>query len=520
MKLLTPRQMAAADREAIEGRGIPSLELMERAGEGIFEELLAFMEERGLERVVCLCGKGNNGGDGAVIARLSFEAELETYVLLTSVPEDLSPDHAHNFKRYAEMGGQWLKLDGENLTSVLEKLLDDKTVVVDALLGTGTQGPVEGFFAEIIEGVNDSGVMVLAVDCPSGTDMSTGAVPGAAIEADMTVTLGCPKVGHFILPAKGYCGPVTVHDIGIPEEIIENIECELELIDEEMVREIYAPRDLESHKGDYGRGLLLAGSHGMFGACVLAARALMRSGAGMGMAICPESCLSELAPRLLETMTRPVDDMGSGRLHPGMLDEEGFTEAVEWSDAALLGSGISKSYDTFDFTMRFVELYEKPLAIDADAVRMLNGHLDLLKARKIPAVLLPHPHELAEFLGTSVEEIQADRIRLARIAARESDSVVLLKGNDTIIAAPDGPVLVNPTGNPGMATAGSGDVLAGIVTALLARGSDPLLAGAAGAYLHGLAGDIAAELVGEESLIASDIIEALPDALHSIIGGN
>ena len=498
--------MRAIDRWAIEQRGVPSLELMERAGAGV---------TRAVERiapdgpVVVLCGKGNNGGDGLVVARLLRDAGREVLVLCVAPLQELSGDARENLERLP--GGPPLELvagAGSGLAGPGAGSLERAAVVVDALLGTGFAGEPHGIVAEAIDAANAAGAPVVSVDVPSGVDASTGVVSARAVRAAATVTFHAGKPGLWIRPGKAHAGVVETIDIGIPRGAPER--ATIGLI-ERSVLGLLPRREASSTKFTSGHVLVVGGSRGLTGAPRMAAHASMRAGAGYVTACVPASLQGILASGgPPEMMTRGLDEEGGALSADGVasvLDELGHGGALA------LGPGLGRSEGAVDFARVLAREAGHPLVLDADGLNAHAGRLGDLAARGAPTVLTPHAGELGRLLEMDSAEVERERLRHARAAAALAGAVVVLKGDDTLIADPNGRVAVSPGASPALATAGSGDVLTGVIVALLAQGLDAFAAGAAGVFLHAAAGREAARRVGAiEGVVASDVIAALPAA--------
>jgi ADP-dependent NAD(P)H-hydrate dehydratase / NAD(P)H-hydrate epimerase len=489
-------RMRAVDAWAIQEQGVPSLELMERAGFGL-AELVARRAPEG--RVAVVCGKGNNGGDGLVAARLLRDDGREVDVLLTAPAEELSGDPAANLER----------LPGAPPAPFAACALDGAAVVVDALLGTGFEGeprdPVPSAITAI-DAARDAGAQVVAADVPSGVDASTGEVAGAAVRASATATFHAAKPGLWIAPGKTHAGEVEVIEIGIPRGA--PMDADVGLITAAVAGEL-PTRAPGGTKFSSGAVLVCGGSLGLTGAPCLSAEAAMRAGAGYVTALIPASLNLVFEQRLLEAMTRPLPDE-DGALVPAAAER--VLEAVERGDALVLGPGFGRSDGALALARDLAARAAIPLVLDADGLNAHAGALASLQARDAPAVLTPHEGELGRLLDVPSSEVAAHRLHHARAAAKIAGAIVVLKGDDTLVARPDGVVAVNPGASAGLATAGTGDVLSGVVAALLARHVEPFTAACAAVHLHAEAGRVAAERRGVDGTIASDVIDALPDA--------
>ncbi len=499
MRLVGSSEMRAIDRAAIEGLGIPSLDLMERAGRAVAAAAAALAAQEG--RVAVVCGGGNNGGDGWVAARLLREEGRAVRAIALVTPARLSPD-AREMRARAERAG----VPVSDPTAPIDAGPGD--VVVDALLGTGLTRPPEGRFAAAIaaiEAARRAGARVLAVDVPSGLSADTGRPLGPCVQADRTVTFAFQKRGLVLHPGAGFAGEVDVADIGIPAAAAARVPVEAELLEEAEARALVPPRDPEAHKGDAGRVLVVAGSPGKTGAAHLALTGALRGGAGLvTLAARPEVLPFALADRP-EAMSVALP--GGGAL--GLDDLPALLEAARGVDALVIGPGIPRGPETGALLVELLSRAGRAAVLDADALNALAGGPARLAGTGAPLLLTPHPGEMARLCATTVDEVQADRLGAAARGADAWGATVLLKGARTVVATRGAPAAVITTGNPGLATGGTGDVLAGLCGALLAGGLPPFDAGRAAAWVHGRAGDLAARRLGERGLLAGDLGEAI-----------
>jgi ADP-dependent NAD(P)H-hydrate dehydratase / NAD(P)H-hydrate epimerase len=494
--------MRAVDRWAIEERGIAGIDLMERAGAGV---------ARAVERlapdgpVTVVCGKGNNGGDGLVVARLLLDAGREVTVVCVAPPEDFAGDARANLDR----------LSGDGPVRLTEGAFARAVVIVDGLLGTGFEGEPRGVVGEAIDAVNAAGAPVVSVDVPSGVDASTGVISGRAVRAAVTVTFHAAKPGLWIHPGKAHGGEVETIDIGIPRGAPAG--ADIGLIGS-AVLDALPRRGADSTKFSSGHVLVAGGSRGLTGAPRMASYAAMRAGAGYVTACVPASLQTVIASAgPSELMTRGLPDDNGGLSADGAED---VLEAVKLGSALALGPGLGRSDGAFAFARRLAHEADVALVLDADGLNAHAGRLSELAARSASTVLTPHAGELGRLLELDSEEIERERLRYVRAAAEQAGAVVVLKGDDTLIADPAGRVAVSPGGSPALATAGTGDVLTGVIAALLSQGLDPFAAAAAGVWLHAAAGREAARRQGAaEGVIASDVIAALPAARAGKTGG-
>ncbi len=488
--------MRAIDRWAIDEQGVPSLDLMERAGTGVV---------RAVERlapdgpVAVVCGKGNNGGDGLVAARLLREAARSVTVLCVAPPEEFSGDAAVNLARLP--GDPPLELTAG------EGALGEAAAIVDALLGTGFEGVPRGVVAEAIQAIGAARRPVVSVDVPSGVDASTGAVAGAAVRATVTVTFHAAKPALWIRPGKAYAGALDVIDIGIPRGAPGAVG--VGLIEPAIACEL-PHREAASTKFSSGHVVVAGGSRELMGAPRMAALASARAGAGYVTACLPASLQPMLAAGLLEVMTRPLPDEGGGLLAEGV---PAVLRALDRGGALALGPGLGRTAGAQTFARDLAAKAPVAMVLDADGLNAHAGRLEVLADRAAATVLTPHAGELGRLLRRESEEIERHRLDSVRAAAEQARSVVVLKGDDTLVADPSGRVAVSRGGSPGLATAGTGDVLTGVIAALLAQGLDAFAAACAGVWLHAEAGRRAAQAQGSaEGVIASDVIAALPGA--------
>jgi hydroxyethylthiazole kinase-like uncharacterized protein yjeF len=497
--------MRVLDRWAIEHEGVPSLELMERAGAEVARAITE-LGPSGPVRVVC--GRGNNGGDGLVVARLLREGGLEAQALLLFSPDDLSPDARANFERVEA---------GEVGLDELPAALAGSAVVVDAILGTGFSGSPRPPLDGAIEAINAAGAQVVAVDVPSGVDASTGEVEGACVLANVTVTFHAPKVGLWVMPGKAHAGRVVVVDIGIPPDGAERPEASAAGAIAPRVLDLLSRRLPGGNKFQSGSVLVVGGSPGLTGAVCLACEGAMRAGAGWVRAAVPASLNDIFEVKLTEVMSVPLPDRAGHLLTDAY---EPVLVAAERADAIVVGPGLGREKDTFALVQRLVEALERPLVIDADALNALAasgaGGYEAGSAPPAPHVLTPHAGELARLLGTDSGRVEKSRIASARTASDRASATVVLKGDDTLVCAPgaEQELAVSRGGSPALATAGTGDVLSGVIAAFAARGLDLFDAACAGVYAHAQAGREAAGRLGAESVIARDVIEALPAILR------
>ena len=513
--------MREIDRISIEKLGIPGLVLMENAGRNVFHLIREKFPQLEKERIVILCGKGNNGGDGLVVARQLLMRGLPPRVVLLADPEGLQGDARTNCEVLLQSGfaptvirnqGAWLRARSEFLTA---------TLIVDAILGTGLEGPVEGFYLEVIQDLNRNfaNIPIVAVDVPSGMPSDTGEALGESLRARYTVTFTAPKVCHVFPPNCERLGELRVTPIGTPPYVYENDPALfLNLLGPEDLAPFGRKRRSDSHKGDYGHVLVVGGSLGKSGAAALAALGALNAGAGLVTAAVPSGVLPLVAGAAPTIMTEPLAESESGSLSRSAFDYGRFAGIPPGKSVLAIGPGLSTHPETVEFTRRVVREWPQiPMVVDADGLNAYAGAGELLQGEGRKLILTPHPGEMARLTGLTTAQVQAQRVEVARQFAVEHKVYVVLKGHRTLIAEPGGQVYVNPTGNPGMATAGTGDVLTGMIAGLLAQHPEMPVEKvvSAAVYWHGAAGDLAASRRGELSLLATDLFAALPEALRA-----
>ncbi len=515
MRVLNAAQMREADRRTIEEIGIPSIVLMETAGREAVSVMESTFSHLTDSRVTVLAGRGNNGGDGFVVARLLAARGVDVRVCLVGDAADVRGDARTNLEILGRLGVPVTTVGAEADWSqhAPEALACD--LVVDALFGTGLSAPLGGLHEFLVHSVADSGVPVVAIDLPSGLSADSPAPIGPHVTAALTVTLGAPKLPLVLAPGEAAAGTVVVADIGIPPFVFESLgPPDIRLVDRGTARALVPARHADTHKGTYGHVLVVAGSRGKTGAAGLAATGALRSGAGLVTVATPASIVPVVAALGAEFMTLPLAETPDGVLAAAAADEALSAP----HDVMAVGPGIGTGPDAAAFVEHLLRRAAGPLVLDADAISVLAGRTEALAGTaERPVVVTPHPGELARLTGQSAEEIQRDRIGAAGAVAQRHGVYVVLKGHRTVLAAPDGRIAINTTGNPGMATGGSGDVLTGMVAAWLAQLRDPWAACRLAVYLHGAAGDLAAAAHGEAGLIAGDIAASLGPALLDLM---
>jgi len=513
MKLATPQQMNMIDSWSINEYGIPGVVLMENAAKAVADEAKSMLQGCGGNKAAVIAGCGNNGGDAFAAARLLEDAGVRASVFLVGDKERIKGDALVNYNKLAEQWIQVTEIRDDAGLALLCRELSGTDLIIDGIFGTGLARNVDGIARKVIEAVNASGKPVLSIDIPSGIDGATGEIKGVCVKADVTVTFCLPKLGLIQNPGCEYAGRLIIADIGIPPQAIDKQDITIELIDEALVFKMLPKRPANSNKSDFGRVLIVTGSIGMTGSGCLASMASLRSGAGLVYAAVPASLAVIYGATLTEPIILPLEDNGKGTLSAAGIPK--ILEYMERMSVAAVGPGLTVNEDIKEIVREIIKQSTIPLVLDADALNAISKDMAILRKLKTKAVLTPHPGEMSRLTGLGTDEIQKDRISAAKSFSQEYGTVVVLKGSKTVVALPDGRVFVNPTGNSGMASAGSGDVLTGIIAGLCAQGMDVWEAAVAGVYLHGLAGDLAASEMGMYSMVASDIIKYLPKAFKS-----
>ncbi len=511
MRVATASQIAEIDRRTIEEFGIPASTLMERAGQAIANAAMSMLSALDSPRVVVVCGKGNNGGDGLVAARDLRLKGVHVEIILASAESELSGEarRALEAARRDDIPTRAIR-DPD-----ADRILSGAALIIDALFGTGFRGQARGEAAELINAINRTGTPVLAVDIPSGVSADTGSADGAAIRAAATITMGLPKVGLLVFPGADLAGSIFVADIGYPGTLSSDSSVPTHLVTSEMVRALLPVRRPDSHKGDYGRILIVAGSVGFTGAAVLATQGALRSGAGLVTLAVPKSVYPIIASHVIEGMPTPLQD-SQGALTAGALKQ--LQTLLRSSDVVAAGPGLSQAAGVRHVIQGLLGS-GKPMVLDADGLNVTAGRAKMLSKAAAPLVITPHPGELGRLLDLPATKIQEDRLTAARSAAKRFKCTVLLKGARTVVATSAGEAYIVPTGNPGLATGGMGDVLTGAIASLIGQGLDPISAAYCGAYLHGLAADLIASERGMAGMLASEVADHLPVAIERIRRG-
>lgn len=517
MYLVTASEMQAMDRRTIETFGLPGRLLMENAGRGAAQVLLQTFTGLTDKKVAVIAGRGNNGGDGFVIARCLFQKGVSVRVFLLAESKTVQGDAAANLKLLRPLGIPVDEIPDGNAFKRYKTAMRHQDIWVDAILGTGLKSDVDGYFREIIDFINAQNKPVFSVDIPSGLDSDTGHPRGACIRAHATATFGFAKIGHIVFPGTIYTGRLEIVDIGIPDHVAEEVGPSQYLLTTEMIQGRLAPRPPDAHKGTTGHLLVVAGSPGKTGAAAMTAMSAMRAGAGLVTLGVPASSNPVLETQVLEAMTVALPETVDGMFTESAFDK--IQDLISGKRCLVFGPGVGISPEIESLLHRMLPVLSVPIVIDADGLNNLAADVNMLKTANAPIILTPHPGEMARMIGTSVRQVQADRLICAREFARKYNLHVVLKGARTVIAHPDGKVYINPTGNAGMASGGMGDVLTGVIGGLLAQGYAPEAATHMGVFLHGAAADRLAEQIGPVGFLANDVMNAIPAQIKKLLNG-
>ena len=517
MRILNAAQMREADRCTIDEVGIPSLVLMENAGRQVVAAIEAAYESQLNERIGILCGKGNNGGDGFVVARTLIQRGVDATVFVIGNVVDVRGDARTNLDILGRLGVTVVEVADEQTWELHFSKISQCSLLVDAMFGTGLRSALGGMMETVVADINASGIPVVSIDLPSGMSADTVHLVGDCIDASMTVTLAAPKLPLVLPPGEPHAGDVVIADIGIPPDVLEGLDGPRnDLLTPEQVRILVEPRAAESHKGDFGRVTVVAGSRGKSGAAYLAAVGALRSGAGLVTVATPAECQPVVASMTPEVMTEALAESSDGAVVAAALE----TLLALRHDVIACGPGLGRGPAVAHFVRGLLDRATVPLVLDADALTVLADDPSALEGRDERVVIItPHPGEMALLAGVSVDDVQANRIQIATNFAATRRVYVVLKGHRTIIATPEGRVFINPTGNAGMATGGTGDVLTGMLAAWLAQLLDAEAACLLAVFLHGAAGDLAEDRHGTVAMIATDLVTCLGLALKELAGG-
>ncbi len=505
--------MREMDRRTIDEFGISGVTLMENAGRIVTEVIQSKIPDLKKIRVNIFAGKGNNGGDGFVVARHLYNLGSEPTVFLVAEKEDVKGDAKANMDTFIRMGGRVKEFTTQKHIHNFKLKFFHTTVVVDALLGTGISSAPRGFYNDVLKVMNGQGKLKVAVDIPSGLTADSGVIPGSHFNADITVTFGSPKVGLVTSPARNAVGELVIADISIPPVVVDESPSAASLLEGGDIAQRLPKRSADAHKGAFGHLALACGSPGMGGAVAFAGMGALRMGAGLVTAAVPESIALAFEVGTPEMMTVPLCTTDSGAISSDAADS--FLKFAKDKTGAIIGPGLRQDPSTKSFTRRVIQELEIPLVIDADGLNHVGHDSDMIKNRNAPTIVTPHPGEMGRLTGKTVGEVQEDRIGCAAEYSKKTGAVVVLKGAGTIIAGQEGEVFVCTTGNHGLAAGGTGDVLSGMIAGLLVQGAAPLEAAIASVFIHGRAADIFAENNDPRSLVATDLLNLLPVTLRN-----
>ncbi|MBA3019150.1 MAG: NAD(P)H-hydrate dehydratase [Proteobacteria bacterium] len=515
MYLVTAGEMQEMDRQTIESYGLPGRVLMENAGLGATQILLKQFKGLVDKKVGIVAGRGNNGGDGFVMARYLSQKGISVTVYLLAKKSMVKGDAAENLNLLAPLDITVIEMPDQKSFSKNKTSMLHQDIWIDAILGTGLKSDVKGYFRKIIEFINSLARPVFSVDIPSGLNADTGQPCGACIQAHTTATFAFAKTGHLIFPGAGYTGNLEIIDIGIPNYIAEKVGPKQFLLTSALVRSTLQKRSPEAHKGNTGHLLIIAGSTGKTGAAAMTALSAMRSGAGLVTLGIPKSLNPVLESQVLEVMTSPLPEAEGGILDESSFDE--IMDLIAGKKCLAVGPGLGTASGTKNLVIRIIQECRMPIVIDADGLNNLIDNIHILKNLKNPVILTPHPGEMSRLIGKPVSFIQNDRINCARNFAKKFKVHVVLKGARTVIAHPDGKVFINPTGNPGMASGGMGDALTGIIAGFVTQGYSPESATHIGVYLHGAAADTLQKNMSPFGFLATELINAIPGQIQHLI---
>jgi NAD(P)H-hydrate epimerase len=514
MRIVNADEMAAIDRTTIDRVGIPGVVLMENAGRGACEVMWRHFPDLAGKRVLVLAGGGNNGGDGFVIARHLWQRRVQVDVCCLRQPADYRGDARINLAILDNLGVPVEVMAGTTDIPQLRERLAAADLVVDAILGTGLNAPVSGVYRNVIELVNEVGRPVFAVDLPSGLDATTGLPLGVCIRATVTATFGLAKIGQLVTPGCSFVGCLEVVDICLPRSVTEMVEPPRLWLDLRELAPLVRTREMASHKGSFGHVLVVAGSVGKTGAGAMASMGAARAGAGLVTLAVPVSLHGFMEVKLTEVMTEPLAETAEQTIAEAAVPR--LEELLQAKAALALGPGISTQEETRRVVLRLVQGSPCPVVVDADALTVLVAHLGVLKRARAPVILTPHPGEMGRLTGLSPAEVQGRRLELAHAFSREHGVVLVLKGARTLVASPEGRLAVNGSGNPSLASGGTGDVLTGLIAGFLAQGLAPFQAACLGVYCHGAAADRLAPRYGDRGLLASDLLPEIPSVLKAL----
>jgi NAD(P)H-hydrate epimerase len=515
MYLVTAKEMQQMDQATIQEIGIPGRILMENAGAGAFRFMCRVFPDLLDSKVAVIAGRGNNGGDGFVIARHLFQKDIAVKVFLLSAVDKVQGDARANLDLLFALGIPVIEVPDENSLRKQKAALRKYDLYVDAILGTGLKSDVRGHYRKVISFLNALDQPVFSVDIPSGLNADNGQICGNSIEATATATFAFPKIGHAVYPGAELTGALDIVEIGVPKKVVHQVQPRQFLLQKEMVASMLRKRDPNTHKGQTGHILVVAGAPGKTGAAAMAATTAMRVGAGLVTLGVPEGLHAVIEPQVTEVMTYALPQTTDG-----MLDELGLDAVLKLATdkrCLVMGPGIGTAEETKALMWGLILANKLPLVIDADGLNILSEQINTLKPRRYPLILTPHPGEMGRLCGLSAADIQKNRIDHARSLATQLGAHVVLKGARTVMAHPDGSVFINPSGNSGMASGGMGDVLTGAIAGYIAQGYDPKNAIHLGVYLHGAAADHLCQHKGPFGYLATEVMNQLPEQIRNLL---
>lgn len=509
MKVTSVSEMKSLDNRAVKEYGIPELILMENAGNSVF---YVIQKEFGIKdkKFLILCGSGNNGGDGMVVGRKILSNGGKVVLVLLSDEVNLKGITKKNYEILRNSG---IEIRNKPHLKNIESLIKESDIIVDGMLGTGLRGNLEGTYREVIQLVNNSDKPIVSIDIPSGVNGDTGEIMGEALKSDFTITFGLPKIGNVLYPGAECCGKLIVSHISFPPTLYEDNSLKISINELIPLKE----RGKDTHKGSFGKVLFISGSKKYLGAPYFSAQSFLKAGGGLSYLATPKSISSFIASKGSEIVLFPQEETGSGSISYNNKRE--LLNFIDNVDFVVLGPGLSLENETCKLVRELGDKIKKPLLIDGDGLTALKDHLSIVKNRKYPTILTPHPGEFGRLINKNIEEIKKNRIKIIMDSAKEYDCIIVLKGAHSLIGCPDGRIFVNITGNPGMATAGSGDVLTGTIAALFGifqnqKETSALEYGIRmGVLIHGYSGDLASKEIGEDGIIAGDILRHVPKAM-------
>lgn len=507
MKILNQQEMRRLETIAIEDYQMTSRLLMENAGRSIFDYIKDLNQN--FSKVIILCGLGNNGGDGFVLARQLINKNIPFEIFIIGDADKIKGDALLNLEILKKLEIDINTIEDKYKIRSLEQIIDKNDLLIDAILGIGIKGPVRELAAEVIEVINSSNNMVISVDLPSGVDSDSATIGNIAVKADTTITLGLPKFGNILFPGANYNGELIIGHVGISPKIADGIESKTYIITKEMIRRYIPKRIADSHKGTYGKASVVAGSRGLSGAAILTCLAALNSGIGIIELFIPESIDLIISTKVVEIITRPIKETPNGLLDLSSINT--VVKGIKASDVVAIGPGCGNSNELLELVKQIIKTSEVPLVIDADGLNALSKNIEILKDenRKSKVVLTPHLGEMSRLINRPIEEIKRDKISIVKEFTKEYNVILVLKGARTIVGLPNGEIYINVNGNSGMATAGSGDILTGLIASLIAQGVEPGKASLLGVFIHGYSGDLVANDKGEYGMLAEDIVKSI-----------